>query len=269
MTRPLPGRSIVITGASSGIGAATAVACARAGMDVVLGARRADRLDEVAARVRDAGRVAVVVPTDVTNDASDDPLLDAAGDLPGSLDAVFANAGAGLDRSVLGTSPDDLRAIFELNVVSAHRLLRAAAARLDEAGSPGHLLSCSSCLARFTLPGSAAYAATKAAQSSLATGLRLELRAAGTPIHVSSVHPVTTRTEFFDVAAERGGGGGARLHGVAKALSQSPERVANAVVRCLRRPRPEVWTSLPTRLMSALMVASPRIGDAIARRLAG
>jgi short-subunit dehydrogenase len=262
----LSGRTIVITGASSGIGAATAVACAAAGMDVVLAARRADRLDAVAGRVRAAGRTAVCVTADVNDPASDAALLDAAASLPGGLDAVFANAGYGLDRDLLETEEADLRGLFETNVFAAHRLLLAAAGRLRGDARPGHLLSCSSCLARFTMPGSAAYAASKAAQASLATGLRLELR--GTGIAVSSVHPVTTRTEFFEVAAADGEGA-SRLRGPARWLAQPPERVARAVVRCLRRPRPEVWTSLPTRLGAALMIAAPRLGDAITPRLAG
>lgn len=265
----LDGRTIVITGASSGIGAATALACAAAGMDVVLAARRADRLEAVAAEVRTAGRTAVCVTADVTDPASDAALLDAAGSLPGGLDAVFANAGYGLDRDLLDSAEADVRGLFETNVFAAHRLLVTAATRLRDDARPGHLLSCSSCLARFTMPGSAAYAASKAAQASLATGLRLELR--GTGIAVSSVHPVTTRTEFFEVAARAGGEGAAtsRLRGPARWLSQPPERVARAVVRCLRRPRPEVWTSGPTRWGAALLVAAPRLGDVITPRLAG
>jgi len=263
----LSGRTIVITGASSGIGAATAVACAAAGMDVVLAARRADRLGAAAARVREIGRTAVCVRADVTDPASDETLLDAAATLPGGLDVVFANAGYGLDRDLIDTADTAVRGLFETNVFAAHRLLVAAAGRLRAGDRPGHLLSCSSCLARFTLPGSAAYAASKAAQASLATGLRLELR--GTGIVVSSVHPVTTTTEFFDVAAAGDDGAASRLRGPARWLAQPPERVARAVVACLRRPRPEVWTSAPTRWGAGLMVAMPRLGDAICRRLAG
>ncbi len=261
----LSGRTIAITGASSGIGAATAEACARAGMDVVLAARRAERLEAVAARVRGTGRRAELVVGDVTDPATDEALLAAAAALPGGLDAVFANAGFGLDRDLLDTDLGQVHELFATNVFAAHRLLRAAATQLHAGGRRGHLLSCSSCLARFTMPGSAAYAASKAAQASLATGLRLELR--GTGIAVSSVHPVTTRTEFFDVAAA-GGPGVDRLRGPARWLAQPPERVARAVVACLRRPRPEVWTSTGTRLGAGLMVAFPRFGDAIARRLA-
>ncbi len=264
----LTGRTIVITGASSGIGAATAVACAAAGMDVVLAARRAERLEAVAERVRAAGRRAELVVGDVTDPATDAALLEAAAGLPGGLDAVFANAGYGLDRGLMETGEDAIRGLLETNVLAAHRLLVAAGGRLVAEGRRGHLLSCSSCLARFTVPGSAAYAASKAAQAALAAGLRMELR--GTGVAVSSVHPVTTRTEFFSVAAggpEAGGDGMGRLRGLAAWLAQPPERVAGAVVACLRRPRPEVWTSAATRWGAAAMVAMPRLGDAICRRL--
>ncbi|MFK7959705.1 MAG: SDR family NAD(P)-dependent oxidoreductase [Phycisphaerales bacterium] len=261
----ITGRTIAITGASSGIGAATARAAAAAGMDVVLVARRTERLEAVAADVRAAGRTAVCVAADVNDPASDAAILSAAAETGTPLHAVFANAGYGLDADLLDCSDAQIRDIFETNVFAADRLLRASARHLLDAGRGGHLLSCCSCVSRFSLPGSAAYAATKAAQAHLATGLRIELH--GTGVTVSSVHPVTTRTEFFDVAAERGGKTENRLLSNAAArFSQPPERVASAVVRCLRRPRPEVWTSLTTRTGAALMVLSPRLGDFILRR---
>ena len=113
----------IITGASSGIGAATAIEAARRGMDVVLSARRPDRLDEVAVRVRDAGRRAATVAGSVTDPGMSDRLLDTAQSAFGRFDFVFANAGYGLGKTVLDTSEAELRELFEVNFFAGVDLL--------------------------------------------------------------------------------------------------------------------------------------------------
>jgi short-subunit dehydrogenase len=267
MARDLNGKVIVITGASSGIGAATALACARAGMNVVLNARRADKLEAVADRARQAGAEAETVVGDVTEPGISERMLDAAGDRFGRFDAVFANAGYGFDVVAHEVSDDALRKIFDVNFFAAMDLLNAAVARLRADGRPGHLLMCSSCLGRFTLPGHSAYSATKAAQAHVCTAMRIELKPHD--IYVSSVHPITTVTEFFEVSAGLSGrdaAGKSVPEHAPRFFVQPADRVANAVVRCLRRPRPEVWTSHMTRAVAALMTLSPRFGDVILRQ---
>jgi short-subunit dehydrogenase len=266
MSRDLTGRVIIITGASSGIGAVTALTCAEAGMDVVLNARRAERLAEVAHRIEQLGRRAVIVPGDVTDPGLNERLLDAAEQAFGRFDVVFANAGYGFEKPMLQISDAEHRRIWEVNYFAAVELLREAARRLIAQGRPGHLLMCSSCLAKFTLPYYAAYSATKAAQNHVCRAMRMELR----PHHieVASVHPITTSTEFFQVAARLSGDGeeaGKLNHHTPRGFIQSPQKVARAIVRCLRRPRPEVWTSFPTRLGAALMTLSPRLADVVMR----
>ena len=126
----------------------------------------------------------------------------------------------------------------------------------------------SSAVAKFTLVNFGAYSATKAAQNHVCRALRLELHPHG--IEVSSVHPITTRTGFFRRADEYVGQPTepALPFGRAPAwFTQPPERVAEAIVRCLRRPRPEVWTSFTTRLAAGLMTAFPRMADVIGRRV--
>lgn len=265
MARDLRGRTIIVTGASSGIGAATAELCAAAGMNLVLNARRADRLAEIEDRVRAAGGEAVSVVGDVTDEAISAQMLDAAHEHFGGFHAVFANAGHGLDRPahLMGA---DLRQIFEVNFFASHQLLSEAARRLIDAGQPGHLLMCSSCLARFPLPGNSAYSATKAAQWHLCRAMRVEL--APHRIDVSCVHPITTETEFHQVSQERSGrerpadavpGHAPRL------FVQTPHRVARAVVKCLERPRPEVWTSFTVRAVAAALSFSPAFLDLVMR----
>lgn len=267
MPRTIDNRSIIVTGASSGIGAATAIACADAGMHVVLNARRADRLRDLAARIESLDRRATVIAGDVTEPDISQRMLDAASDLPGGLYAVFANAGYGTDRPTHEMTMDEVRAMFEVNFFAAFDLVQRAARTLMERSASGHLLMCSSCLAKFTMPGTGVYSASKAAQNHVCRAMRAELRAHN--VDVTSVHPVGTRTEFFEVSAERAGkrGRGATVADrTPRMFMQSPERVAFAVVRCLRRPKPEVWTSTLVRLMAGVMTMSPRLGDFAMRR---
>ncbi len=152
MARELGDKVIVITGASSGIGAATAFECARAGMKVVLSARRLELLQEVASKVRHVGSEAHLVVGDVTEPGISGRMIDAAQEQFGRLDAVFANAGYGYQRAAVDLGNNDLRRIFDVNFFAAVDLLREAARRLMAVGGGGHLLMCSSCLAKFTLP---------------------------------------------------------------------------------------------------------------------
>ncbi len=262
----LRGQTIVITGASSGIGAATAIECARAGMNAVLSARRADRLDAVAGEVRKAGAEAITVVGDVTEEGISDRMLDAAQERFGRFDVVFANAGYGLDREAIHVEDRQLRHIFDVNFFAAMELLSTAAKRLLAEGRKGHLLMCSSCVAKFTLPGHSAYSATKAAQSHVCRAMRIELEPHG--IHVACVHPVTTTTEFFMASARESGkdevptGPPGHAPGL---FVQSPRRVARAVVRCLRRPRAEIWTSHTVRAVAAAMTLFPGFMDVVMR----
>ena len=162
--------------------------------------------------------------------------------------------------------------MFEVNFFASVELCREAAHRWLAAGRGGHLLICSSCLSKFTLAFYGVYAATKAAQSMVARAMRHELAPHG--IEVASVHPVTTRTEFFDITAAESGfvSGEAGRDGVPdhapKAFVQSPQRVARAIVKTLRSPRSEVWTSGTVRFASALFTLFPWLLDLVMRRKA-
>jgi short-subunit dehydrogenase len=263
----LQGKVAVITGGSSGIGAATARALAAEGMDLVLAARRADRLTTVAQSIRAMGRRVETVEIDVAAPNASNALLDAAERAFGRFDVVFANAGYGMERAHHDTPEADLRHMFEVNFFASTDLITQAARRLIAADRKGHLLMCSSCLAKFTLPYYGAYAATKAAQGMMCRAMRFELEPHG--IEVSSVHPVTTVTEFFEQSAARSGlqSTGSKVPDHApKFFVQPPERVANAIVRCLKRPRSEVWTSLAVRLAAGFITAVPGMFDGACRR---
>jgi len=263
MTIDLRGRPIVITGASSGIGAATALACARAGMPLMLAARRADRLHAIADRARRLGVDADLFALDVADEPRCRELIDRAWRRFGRVHAVFANAGFAEEAPLTHAMPDRaVRETFETNFFGSLNVLRPAIERqLAESWSPGspirgHMLMCSSCLARLGAPAYAAYSASKAMQDHFARAMRVELWDRG--IRVSGVHPIGKRPEFFDKVADRGG----RLVGRPPGrFMQPPERVASAVLRCLRRPRGEVWTSHPVRIVLALTGLVPGLTD--------
>jgi len=262
----LTGRVIIITGASSGIGAATALACADAGMDIVLNARRQSNLDDMAKQVQDRGRRAITVAGDVASPGMATQLLDAAAREFGRFDVVFANAGYGTEAAMISHPMDEIRQMFEVNFFSAVDLLRDASHRLIELGQSGHLLMCASCLARFALPLHGTYCASKAAQHQICMAMRAELWQHN--IHVSSVLPITTTTEFFEASAKKSGQPakpGMVPDHAPKFFVQPPERVANAVVKCLRKPRPEVWTSHTVRLAAGLMTMFPWLADRMMR----
>lgn len=267
MSRDLTDRVIIITGASSGIGAATALACARAGMDLVLNGRDADRLRWVAEQVHGIGRRAEAVAGDVTEGGLNARLLDTACDAFGGFYAVFANAGYGYKTPAHELPMDALRRMFDVNFFATYELVAEAARRLVAEEQPGHLLMCSSALAKFTMINFSAYSATKAAQNHVCRAMRLELQPHG--IEVASVHPITTRTEFFvraDTAVGKPADPDHAYDHIPRWMLQTPERVANAVVRCLRRPCPEVWTSLFVRLTTGVVTAFPRLADGLGRQ---
>ncbi|MFI4862425.1 MAG: SDR family NAD(P)-dependent oxidoreductase, partial [Phycisphaerales bacterium JB063] len=236
MARDLTDKVILITGGSSGIGAATALACAEAGMHVSLVARRADKLQTVAKQVSSMGGKAQFFTANVGRQADMKAAVEACWKTFGRLDAVFANAGYGLFEEVLQTRDDQARAMFDTNYFGTVYTAQAALPRLNETISGlRHLLICSSAASEIGVPMLGVYSATKAAQDSVAGAMRAELH--GRDIHVTSVHPIGTRTPFMEVA---GGGGHDNTPAM---MQQSAEHVAKCVVRALRRPRPEVWPS--------------------------
>ncbi|MFN4166646.1 MAG: SDR family NAD(P)-dependent oxidoreductase, partial [Ferrovibrio sp.] len=151
MPRDLTGLPIAITGASSGIGAATALACARAGMPVALAARRIDRCEELAEQIRRQGGRAIAVEADVVDSAACQRLVDRTIEAFGSIYSLYANAGYGIESAVDATSDAELRRIFEVNFFGTMNAIRPALPHM-KAARRGHILICSSCLAKIAVP---------------------------------------------------------------------------------------------------------------------
>ena len=186
----------LITGASSGIGAATARAAAGAGYRLVLAARSVDRLNSLADELGGEDR-AVPVECDVTEWEQQQAMVQTALDRFGRLDVAFANAGFGAARSFLGDTPEHWREMVLTNVYGAALTIRATMPPLKE--SRGHLLLTGSLAGRRALPGSL-YSATKFAVTSMGEAARLELNDTG--VRVTLIEPGMVDTPFFDTPGE-------------------------------------------------------------------
>ena len=182
----------LITGASSGIGAATARRAADAGHRLVLAARSADKLAELAGELGGDGR-ALAVRCDVTEWADQERMVQAALDAFGRLDVVFANAGFGARRGFLEETPEQWRSMVLTNVLGAAYTIRATLPALKE--SRGHVLITSSVAGRRALPGSL-YSATKHAATAMGEALRQDVNDTG--IRVTVIEPGMVDTPFFD-----------------------------------------------------------------------
>jgi NADP-dependent 3-hydroxy acid dehydrogenase YdfG len=186
----------LITGASSGIGAATARAAAGAGYRLVLAARSVDRLSSLADDLGGEDR-ALAVQCDVTEWEQQEAMVQTAVDRFGRLDVAFANAGFGAARSFLGDTPEHWREMVLTNVYGVALTIRATMPALKE--SRGHLLLTGSLAGRRALPGSL-YSATKFAVTSMGEGARLELNDTG--VRVTLIEPGMVDTPFFDTPGE-------------------------------------------------------------------
>lgn len=204
----LDGHVAVVTGAGRGIGAATALALAEAGADVVISARTESQLEDVAAKIRATGRKAIVVPADLSNLDVVAGLADAAADEFGRLDIVVNNVGGTIPNAFLDTTTDYLEDAFRFNVSTAHALTRAAVPIMLKHGS-GSVVNISSAMARLAGRGYLAYGTAKAAlahwsrlaATDLAPKIRVNAIAVGS-VNTSALRYVTrdenTKTEMED-----------------------------------------------------------------------
>ena len=180
---------MVITGASSGIGAATARQAAEAGYRVVLAARTADKLQEL---VDELGDRALAVECDVSEYADVEALVSRTLDAFGRIDVVFANAGVGFPRGFEAGDPEDAKQMILTNVYGVWTTIRAAASALRE--TKGHLLITSSIAGRRALKGSL-YSSTKFAVTGMGEAARLDFN--GTGVRVTLIEPGMVETEGF------------------------------------------------------------------------
>lgn len=187
----LTGKTAVVTGASSGIGKATARLLAQRGCNVALAARREDRLNSLAAELGDG---ALAAPTDVTDPAACETLISHAVERFGSVDVLVANAGLGLYGSIPDGDPEDWRRMFEVNVLGVLHATRAAVRHMLERGSGDIVIVSSLAGRRVPRADGTVYAATKHALTAVAEGLRMDVSGRG--VRIINVEPGLVRTEF-------------------------------------------------------------------------
>jgi len=185
-------RTALVTGASSGIGAATAEALAAAGHPVILAARRVDRLEDLAAMLVADGAEAVAVALDLADPTSIDACADAAVDLLGPIDVVVANAGQISSSTALGTDPDEFARNVHVNLLGSQRLVSRLGPAMVERGH-GDLVFVTSDVVVRPRPHMASYVAAKAGLEGLARAMQMELE--GTGVRVGMVRPGPSNTE--------------------------------------------------------------------------
>ncbi len=185
-------RVAVVTGASSGIGAATARALSAAGHPVVLGARRTHRLDELAAKITADGREAVAIALDLTDDDSVEAFAAKAREAFGPIDIVVSNAGDVHPETALGIEPEDFVRAVQINLTGAHRLVNRLGRPMTERGHGDIVFVTSDVVVRRRTHMSG-YVAAKSGLEGLARAMQMELE--GTGVRVTIVRPGPATTE--------------------------------------------------------------------------
>jgi NADP-dependent 3-hydroxy acid dehydrogenase YdfG len=254
----LSGRVVIVTGASSGIGHATALRLGVEGATVVVTARRADRLEALAATIGAVGGRALAVAADVTSATDMAAVAARTIDVFGRIDVLICNAGIGYHGTLDESSPEAIRRVVDVNLMGTFHAARAALPHMRRQGQ-GHIIAVSSVAGRRGIGGSSVYGATKAAQVGFIESLRAEF--VGTGLHASVVLPVATVTEFH-AAIARDFGHHVEGHGP----RQTADVVARAIVACIVRPRPEVYTLHKARWLAMLGVVAPGLTDRIVHR---
>ncbi|KJY26317.1 SDR family oxidoreductase [Streptomyces sp. A1547] len=225
----IEGKVIAITGASSGIGEATALLLAERGAKVVLGARRPERLEALVARIEQAGGQAVPGRTDVKRREDLTALVGLARDRYGKLDVLVSNAGIGLISPLDDLRVEDWEEMIDVNLKGVLYGIAAALPVFREQGY-GHFVNTVSTAGLRIVPLQAVYAGTKNAVRTISEGLRQE---AGDSVRVTVVSPGVTRTEFADSMAPEMQ---ARVRDRMDRIAMPPQAVARAIAFAVEQP---------------------------------
>ncbi|MBI4260157.1 MAG: SDR family oxidoreductase [Actinobacteria bacterium] len=256
----LRGAVAVVTGASAGIGRATAWALAGAGARVAMAARRAERLEELRGEIEARGGEALAVRCDVTEVADLEGLRDAVMERWGRVDALVNNAGVPGSGPLADASLEEAERVIAVNYLGVVRATRVFLPILLDQGS-GHVVNVASVAGRFGLPGASVYSSTKHAVVGFSESLHFEVEPRG--VRVTALNPGFVRTEGFP---QRG------LPGI---VVMRPERVARAVLRVLRSGKaPEATVPGWYKPLEMFRLATPplyrwglRMADRVRRRL--
>jgi short-subunit dehydrogenase len=245
----------VVTGASSGIGEATALALAGRGAAVMLAARAEEKLRFLEREISAAGGRALAMRTDVTDRDSVEAMVERTIEEFGSLDVLVNNAGLGLSGRVAELRAEDLRQVLEVNLIGPLVCIQAA---LPHMRHEGRIINVSSVVGKRAIPKVGGYCATKSALNALSDALRVEV--AGRGITVTSVYPGTTQTAFRENSRRtKDEKRGWRPRGVV------PEEVAAKIAAAAESGGRDVYVTLPDRLFVAGTTLAPGLFDRLLR----
>ncbi len=224
---------VIITGASSGIGEATAKLLASKGAKVVLGARREDKLKQIVDDIRNDGGQAVYQELDVTVPADNEAIVKLAKDTFGGVDAILLNAGLMPVSPVSAVKTDEWKLMVDVNI---NGVLNGVAAVMPTftGQKSGHIIAVSSVAGLKAYPGTAVYGGTKWFVRDFMEVLRMESAAEGTNIRTATLYPAAINTELLDTITDEQSAAG--MQGVYDAFGISPDRIANVVVYALDLP---------------------------------
>jgi NAD(P)-dependent dehydrogenase (short-subunit alcohol dehydrogenase family) len=225
----IEGSVVVVTGASAGIGLATARRFARAGASVVLAARSLERLARVEQELREQGHKALAVAVDMRDRVQVEQMITTAYEHFETIDILINNAGQGMEGPVADVSIEDFRQIIELNLFGPLFAMQAVIKRMRQHGG-GVILNISSNVSRLHLPGLSAYASSKAALNLLSETAREEL--ASENVRVITVYPGLTLTDFSKHSL---GEQQVRRNPPAGIIPDTPEFVAQKILEAARK----------------------------------
>lgn len=245
---------VVITGASSGIGRATALAVAAEGGTVVLASRQEKALEEVARLCKREGGQALVVPTDVTDERAMRMLARRAFETYGEVDVWVNNAAVSLFAKFEEAPPEAYRRVIETNLFGYVNGARAVLPYFREQGR-GVLINVSSMVGRVGSPYVSAYATSKFAIAGWAESLRMELQDAP-EIQVSTILAASIDTPLFQHAGNYTGKAVKPMEPV-----YTPEMVADAIIACIRKPRRELYVGKAGAGLAGMRTMMPRLAE--------
>lgn len=255
----LAGKVAIVTGASSGIGEATARELARAGVRVALAARRVERLERLAAELNadEPGPRALVVPTDVHDQQAVQRLVQRTTEAWGQVDVLVNNAGVGMYAGLEDATIESQRYVMDVNYWGSIYAAHAVAPQM-RARASGTIVTVSSIVAKHAVPYQGPYVVTKYALSAASDTLRMEM--AGSGIRVITILPGVTFTEFQSSSLLQGRRPPPRV----MAGGAQPAQTARAIVKAIRRGGPpEVYVTLFDQVYVTIATLFPRLSDRI------
>jgi NADP-dependent 3-hydroxy acid dehydrogenase YdfG len=224
---------VIITGASSGIGEASAKLLASKGAKVVLGARRVDQLKRIAEEIKQAGGEAVYAELDVTKQSDNDALVSLAKDTYGRLDATFLNAGLMPNSMLSALKTDEWNQMIDVNIKGVLNGL-AAVLPTFTAQKSGHVLATSSVAGLKAYPGGAVYGGTKWFLRNFMEVLRMESAMEGTNIRTTTIYPAAINTELLSTISDQGAA--STMQGLYDKYGISADRIASVVEFAIDQP---------------------------------